>query len=356
MAWGCVPRPFMKNAEEKINADVDHWVDSYPIWVPCGLMIPFGWAFRGREFPSCKKGERRKRWENEQHHGQQTKFAETRLSPCSVRPRRAEDNISSLSLDPRMGLEDSVLRRLPLEVRQEIYRYVFGYQNNSMILVPFKIRAVPEGDWLWDPPHMELNGRRITRDDNRFWPQRPALLRTCRQVYVEAIQILYTRSTFVITHPELLFRFARCTTAQNFNSIRNLCISIPQEHTPVFSRWRRADDDACVQQWQNFWIAVAGIAHLRTLEVDLSATIGVLYEIPHEDRCDLLIRPIKEIRGLRRFRLDFKIIIGSGRDKTEVPLHEATKMLIRQIEAAVLSPRGAPEQEATGSVIKAIKV
>lgn len=355
MAWGCVPRPFMKNAEEKINADVDHWVDSYPICVPCCLMIPFGWAFRGRGFPNCKKGKRRKRWENGHHQGQQTKYAATRLSPCSVRPRRAEDNISNLGLVPTMGLEDSALSRLPLDVRQEIYSYVFGSQKNSMILVPFKIRAVPEGGSLWDPLRTELNGRRITRDENRFWPQRPALLRTCRQVYIEAILILYTRSTFVITRPELLFRFARCTTAQNFNSIRNLCISIPQEHTPVFSEWDRADSDACVQQWQDLWTAVAGIENLRTLEVDLSTTIGVLYEVPQEDRCDSVLRPIKTIRGLQRFRLNFQIIKGSGRDKTEVPLQEATKILIRQIEAAVMLPRGAPEQEATSSAIEAIK-
>ncbi|KAL8928151.1 MAG: hypothetical protein Q9208_001861 [Pyrenodesmia sp. 3 TL-2023] len=350
MAWGRVPRPFVKNAEEKIDADPDHWVDSYPIWVPCGLMIPFGWAFRGRYFPNCKKGNRRKRWESGNHQGQQTKYPETRLSPCSVRPRRAEDNISNLDLDPRMGLKDSILSRLPLEVRQEIYSYVFSNQKNSMILVPFKIRAVPEGDWLWDPLRTDLNGKRITRREDRFWPQRPALLQTCRQVYVEATQILYTRSTFVITHPVLLFRFARCTTARNFNSIRNLCVRIPQNHTPVFSGWDRSDS-ACVQQWQDFWTAVAGIEHLRTLEVDLSTSVGILYEIPQDGRFELAIRPIQKIRGLQRFRLDFTII--KGRDKIEVPLPETTKTLIRQVEAAVMLPKEAPEQEATSSMIEA---
>ncbi|KAL8901343.1 MAG: hypothetical protein Q9207_005257 [Kuettlingeria erythrocarpa] len=355
MAWGCVQRPFVKKAEEKIGADVDQWVDSYPIWVSCCLMIPFDWLFRGRKFPDCKEGkrkrwehERRKRWRKEHFdaanpppHRQQIKYVPTRLSPCSVRPRRAEDNISNLDLDPRMGLEDSVLGRLPLEVRQEIYGYVFGHQKNSLILVPFKVRAVPEHECWQRYPHLaELNGRRITRDDKRFWPERPALLRTCRQVYIEAVHILYTRSAFVITHQEILLRFAKTTSAQNFNSIRNLCISIPQARTPIMSRFGHLYSPSESQRWRDFWTTVAGIECLRTLEVDLCTTIDELDEVSQEEGCQWVIGPIKKLRGLRRFRLDFRIIKGSGigNQKTEVPLEEATKTLVREIEAAVLSP------------------
>ncbi len=355
MACGCVQWPFVRKAEEKIGADEDHWVDSYPIWVSCCLMIPFGWLFRGRKCPDCKEGkrkrwehERRKRWKNEHIDPanpppgrQQIKYVPTRLSPCSVRPRRAEDNISNLDLDPRMGLQDSILGRLPLEVRQEIYGYVFGHQKNSMILVPFKVRAVPEHECWQRYPHLsELNGRRITRNDKRFWPERPALLRTCRQVYLEALHILYTRSTFIITHQEILLRFAKTTNARNFNSIRNLCISIPQARTPIMSRLCYTYSASEFQRWRDFWTTVAGIECLRTLEVDLCTTINELDEVPQEEGCQSVVGPIRKIRGLRRFRLDFKIIKGSGigNQKTEVPLEEATKAFIREIEARVLSP------------------
>ncbi|KAI4175613.1 MAG: hypothetical protein LQ346_008051 [Caloplaca aetnensis] len=266
------------------------------------------------------------------------------MSPCSLRPRRDEDNISSLELDPSVGLEDSLLNRVPLEIRQEIYSYVLGRQDNFLIMVPFKIRAVLDS-CTWDRNHrdhpertdpldIKANGQRITDQRRRFWPQRTALLCTCRQAYAEAIGLLYTQNTFVITHPQMLFRFAKSIPIQRFNSIRNLRVSFS---TPscgalsywTFNYWRRAE-------WEMFWKLVASMDDLRTLRVDILDWTAENLS-PHNS----LLRDISHIRGLQIFRLNIRRIhrlLGAFMDGIEVQ-PEGTNDFIRCIEAAVVLPK-----------------
>lgn len=276
--------------------------------------------------------------------GQQTKYPETRMSPCSLRPRRDEDNISNHELDPRMGLEDSILHRLPLEIRQVIYSYVLGRQDNFLIMVPFKLRALLDS-CTWDSQHrdhpqrcypldVKANGRWITDQRRRFWPQRTALLRICRQVYVEAIGLLYTQNTFVITHPQILFRFAKSIPIQRFNSVRNLRISFSPRNCGVlsywaFNYWRRAE-------WDMFWKLVASMEGLRTLKVDiLDGTADNLS--PHNS----LLGDIMHIRGLQMFLLNIRRTRWPlcALDNGEVPLAEGTKNFIQCIKAAVVLPK-----------------
>ncbi len=248
-----------------------------------------------------------------QPNGQQTKYPETRMSPCSLQPRRDEDNISSLELDPSVGLDGSFLNRLPLEIRQEIYSYVLGRQDNFLIMVPFKIRAVLDS-CTWDSNHrdhperidpldIKANGQRITDQRRRFWPQRTALLRTCRQAYVEAIELLYTQNMFVITHPQMLYRFAKSIPVERFNSIRNLRISFSTSNCGALSYWslnywRQAE-------WEMFWKLVASMEDLQTLKVDiLDWTDDNLS--PHK----YLLGNIIHIRGLQNFRFNIGEYIG----------------------------------------------
>ncbi|KAL8897972.1 MAG: hypothetical protein Q9207_006933 [Kuettlingeria erythrocarpa] len=267
------------------------------------------------------------------------------MSPCSLRPRRDEDNISRLELDPRAGLDDSLLSRLPLEIRHEIYNYVLGRQDNFLIMVPFKIRAVLDS-CTWDSNHLDhpersdpldikANGQRITDPRRRFWPQRTALLRTCRQAYVEAVGLLYTRNTFVITHPQMLYRFAKSIPVQRFNLIRNLRISFSASNCGVlsywtFNYWRRAE-------WEMFWKLVASMDDLRTLKVDI-----LDWTYYHLSPYNSLLRDISHIRGLQIFGLNIRTInrpSDASINEVEVPLAEGTNDCIRGIEAAVVLPK-----------------
>ncbi|KAI4153826.1 MAG: hypothetical protein L6R39_001496 [Caloplaca ligustica] len=362
MAWGCVLWPFLKNAKRKAKADEDRWRNSYPVWAPCGIMIPFGWLFRGREWPTCRKSPSRRRWETLQRRWalerdrdpqansskEQTKYPEPRISPCSLRPRQDEDTISDLDLNLGMSLKKSIMHRLPLEIRQEIYAYVLGTQRNLLILLPFKIRAVPDEGWVSGHPlDADINGRLINCEELRFWPQRTALLRTCRQVYVEAAELLYTRSTFVIKHPHILPRFAQSIPAKRFNSIRHLCVTISLRRCGPSSAYRPGPG-RYIEEWNHLWETAAGIQHLQTLELTLRECV-----FRHSPDLDYpiyraVLEPLLKIRGLRSFHIQFTKLgahdFESCPEHTEV-LPESAQSLIRCIKAAVRMPRKEQELE-----------
>ncbi|KAL8941247.1 MAG: hypothetical protein Q9216_002350 [Gyalolechia sp. 2 TL-2023] len=227
MAFSAVKWPFRENATKKLRADKDRWADSYPIWTPCCLILPFGWLFRGRQWPNREKDCRRRTRPTEPRAGppsrEQTKYPETRISPCSLRPRKDDDNISSLELYQTNALAASLLKRLPLEVRQEIYGYVLGRHKNCLVLLPFKIRAIPETNYTGSNVlAASRNQGFLSARGHLIWPRRPALLRTCRQIYTEAVGLLYAGNTFVIKHPEILFHFSKAIPPQRLNSLRSL--------------------------------------------------------------------------------------------------------------------------------------
>ena len=335
MSCSFVKWPFMDNANRKIEAQEDRWVDSYPIWVPCCIMLPFGWLFRGRRWPDCKKSAHRRRWEREQREGptsrEQTKWPETRLSPCSLRPRREDNkNISDLNLALSAGLGNSILNRLPLEIRQEIYSYVLGKEENCLIIVPFKLRTVPPEQYISNVMNAAVNGRLILEDGNGLWPQRPALLRTCRQVYTEAVRLLYTGNTFVIKHPELLLRFAKAIPPQRFDSIRSLHVCLNPRQSGNFSSWVDS------QEWKVFWHNIAGIKNLQNLEVNISDEIHSTNPTKAETVCRTLLLPLLQIRGLLTCRLNVRVLYmvgGFHHYAEDLPISPKTKAFLRKIES-----------------------
>lgn len=347
MAFGFVKYPFMANANKKIKADQDRWENSYPVWVPCCVMIPFGWLFRGRKFPSCKKNSLRRRWEEEQKKGppprEQTKYPETSISPCSLRPRKADDNISNFELDRSRGLDASILKRLPLEIRQEIYGYVLGRQENCLVMLPFKIRATT-GKNMHPGKNVSkahTNQYIFLEEENRFWPHRPALLRTCRQIYVEAVSLLYTGNTFVFRHPEVLRRFKRSIAPQRWHCIRSLrfCLLYSGSKAAYLFSPAREED------WRQLWFTIASMKNLINLDVELIDKVDV--EVgPWEfiDKlCQSLLTPLLQLRGLHHFQLTLFPDHGEkcSPDLGPVPLAPETRALIRLIEDTVKLPREA---------------
>ncbi|KAL8931344.1 MAG: hypothetical protein Q9211_007033 [Gyalolechia sp. 1 TL-2023] len=346
MAFSFVKWPFLENANKKIKADKGHWVDSYPVWVPCCVMLPFGWLFRGRTWPNCEKSARRRRWESETQYvpppREQTKYPVTRISPCSLRPREEDDNISNLELDQTKGFDLSLLKRLPLEIRQEIYGYVLGRQENCLILLPFKIRAVPEGHHIskTDVVWASTNGRVISGNGKRFWPQRPALLRTCRQIYTEAISLLYSDNTFIIKHPELLLRFAKAIPPQRLDCIRTLRVCLQPWHCGVVSQW--AHTPSRREEWESFWRIVAAMQNLMNLDVEI---VDEIYSHPwaeEQNISQILLPSLLRLRGLHTFRLTVNIRHATSyfqRGMEAVPLTRETKALMELIEKLVKLPR-----------------
>ncbi|KAL8688620.1 MAG: hypothetical protein Q9218_005512 [Villophora microphyllina] len=342
MAFGFVKWPFLENAERKLADEGERWDDSYPIWVPCCLMMPFGWLYRGRRWPDCKKSHRQKDWEYQKRMDscqarEQTKYPMTRISPCSLRPRAEDDNISNFDLNQTIDVERSTLYRLPLELRQEIYSYVLGREENCLVFIPFKIRAIPNSSAghlirTSNVTSSQLNQNLVARMDELFWPQRTALLRTCRQICHEAIGLLYTGNTFVVKHPRVLFAFIKSIPPQRLDSIRKLHISL----TPPCAY------DFAPEEWERFWEIILHLKRLRKLHVEMD------YDIPYRDHeayeeADLsqqFLQPMLLLRGLTDFKLDLRVSL----DGDEVRLSVATKKLMKRVEKDARLLREEPRQ------------
>ena len=60
------------------------------------------------------------------------------------------------------------------------------------------------------------------KDHRALDPRRAALLKTCRQTYLEAIDILYTTNTFVLHDIPTLITLSKTIPSQRLNFISNL--------------------------------------------------------------------------------------------------------------------------------------
>ncbi|KAL8706959.1 MAG: hypothetical protein Q9201_000007 [Fulgogasparrea decipioides] len=345
MAFAWVKYPFVTNAERKMAEEEGRWDDSCPVWVACGLMLPCGWLFRGREWPSFRKGDRRRDWEREKVFEacparNQTKYPQTRISPCTLKPRADDDNISVLSLDQPTGLQASRLNRLPLEIRQEIYGYVLGREENCLVMLPFKVRATAEkasSAGYIDVMDAAVNQGLVIRDDVFFWPQRTALLRSCRQIYAEAVDLLYSGNTFVIKHPRVFLAFA--VPPQRLNSIRNLRIALkPPQYSSV--------ETVCwmFHEWSRFWDIIVKMKRLKKLHVSIDYVLHdpALLNFPLDDErhCQSILHPMLSLSGLSDFKLDLRLLQAyNGMREEEVSLTRETKALVERIGEAAKRPR-----------------
>lgn len=345
MAFGCVKWPFMENAERKMRSEGDRWDASYPVWVPCCLMIPFGWLFQGRLWPSWKKGRSRRKWETEQKllscpAKNQTKYPETSISPCSLQPRDQDDNISTLSVAEDSGIQKSRLSLLPLEIRREIYGYVLGREENCLVLLPFKIRAVPLPHPIVTKGNAIHPARNVTKYESSFWPHRPALLRTCRQVYQEAVNLLYSANVFVIKHTLILNSFAKRVHPARLNAIRSLRVSIQQQGWCTSCECDRHASCILPQQaWRLCWETIAGMQHLTTLHVDIDYPMS-----KHRGQldCQMMLRDLMALRGIAHFSLELNLwsaYTSSGGGPLVVPVREETKAIMARIKETARLPR-----------------
>jgi hypothetical protein len=107
--------------------------------------------------------------------------------------------------------------RLPREIRDEIYTY--------------SLRAA---SWVETTPRMLLAAA-----DYAFKPPTSGILRTNKQIYHEAIEILYSKNIFKFHEPEHLFAFEDQIGSENCMRVREMSIWImfPSVPDSVPSNW-----------------------------------------------------------------------------------------------------------------------
>lgn len=127
-----------------------------------------------------------------------------------------------------------------------------------------------------------------------------SLLRSCRKLYVEAIDTLYQSQTFEMANPENLIHFCMTVLPQRSNVVRRLQLTNNMEHREVqeqpefFSKWNRA---------------CGFLSNMRALE-ELKVYINDPYtyifpSVPTED----ILGPLTAVTAVKKFlvRISWKL-------------------------------------------------
>ncbi|KAL8990635.1 MAG: hypothetical protein Q9169_008076 [Polycauliona sp. 2 TL-2023] len=272
-----------------------------------------------------------------------------RANPRFLRPRDkdTEDTISILNLDRgrERGSKNSssspgLLGKLPLEIRQEIYGYVLGREENKILILSSKIRAFATG--VFAPQFVEVSRY-------GFWRNRTAILRVRRQVYVEAVELLYTGNTFILEHPRVLVAFSQAVLPKRFNAIRNIRVRFQEAEWPVIEYpldWKQPCSESGLLQrerWFRCWETIIGMQYLRSLHIEIRYTLS--RHLENKRACQDLLLPLLGLRGIKdlRFRLEFGAMDRSERyyDKRDWESGKETRKLVGRIRGAAKLPRGA---------------
>jgi len=209
--------------------------------------------------------------------------------------------------NPASNASSPLLCKIPIEIRREIYGYVLGQQVIHILLVPRRIRHIcctsptitdftrdccPHPGMSPVPQHVPIPPSRIA----------VAILRTCRQIYTEALPVLYGSNTFDINDLSAFVFLAAAIPPKGLASIRFLHVLWFAEFPPLRgesskSAFEAPFDDATFMQ---FWTVLATrMPALRELRMATHHSIwtGTI------DMKDEWVQPIKRVNGLDIFEM-----------------------------------------------------
>ncbi|KAF2640452.1 hypothetical protein P280DRAFT_319428 [Massarina eburnea CBS 473.64] len=219
----------------------------------------------------------------------------------------------------------SHLMRLPLELRQMIYRAVLGDSTMHMVLKENKLGHLR----CRAPSAIEcplgFNGRTLSReccwgtvDSANIWMSMTGdaaentdggivgMLRSCRQVYSEAIDYLYSTNCFSFSDLDCLRYFSSTILPQRFALIRTLdiewCLTWPiydpiaQSLLLTTPALYPPHDEAT---WEETWRIVAEMPNLRFIRVSLLHFDGF-----RDARCEgKMLAPLRKVTRPVRFEV-----------------------------------------------------
>lgn len=218
-------------------------------------------------------------------------------APKPLGRRRRE--LSPASSKRKEQTKSLLLSRLPLEIRLQIYEYVLGGELIHLVQIPKRIALVhcqlvnqpgncqrfccPPAIAKWPTNYSDNAHMRRPSDNMGYYifdvqeilraslsNANFAFLRTCRQVYMEAINIPYSSNIFEVDDLTTLLYFSQTIRSQRLSQIKHLQIRweffIPPMqaaaglHHP--QREVSHSDDTWVQFWQTVATKMTGLSHL----------------------------------------------------------------------------------------------
>ncbi|MCJ1470033.1 hypothetical protein MMC07_008678 [Pseudocyphellaria aurata] len=218
-------------------------------------------------------------------------------SPPSPQPSWAPKTTikTKTKIPPNPQLDCALLSRLPLELRLEIYGYVFGGPVVHLIQIP---RRIAHTRCRLPTTCASRKCRPATRIP--LHPQlrtiataNVALLKTCRRVYTEAAHVLYAANTFDVNHLNTFLSFCHTILPSRLAAITSLHLNWPTLDLAFGSI-----NTDCFTQWWLCWDNIAcWLRSLRDLKLCMGTGTVLLLQAPW-------VGPLCKVGPLRRFELE----------------------------------------------------
>ncbi|KAI4242010.1 MAG: hypothetical protein L6R40_004237 [Gallowayella cf. fulva] len=209
-----------------------------------------------------------------------------------------------------------LLRNLPLEIRLHIWREVIGgnlfhiaFDRSKRLLHCYLCQdfSTSAGSHGWDRyPRCQGSLRQPCFFYSRpicFFPwgekyafRAMSFLLTCRQIYAEAVDLLYAANVFNVDDSETLVRLMKGAVPR-FRQIQTLHVNVAmwKIRCPDVSQIPAAQHP-CTTQWTSFWAWLSKYAGLRHLRLDIYGTSRAGFE--END-----MEPLLQLKGLKTFDL-----------------------------------------------------
>ncbi|KAI4170492.1 MAG: hypothetical protein LQ346_008851 [Caloplaca aetnensis] len=228
-------------------------------------------------------------------------------TPIPLPPHRPRN----LSVVPFKGSTThcQFLSILPLEIRQEIYKYVVGCKRVHIVRKGKQMAHVrckcldSDTDFT---RNCRLAARHAYQGKSRLAftsNGNVALLRTCRQIYTEAVGIMYSTNTFDFDHQDLFLFFARSILPQRLAMIRNLHLCLGTANVDqTFTAGERA-----INGWSLMWEIIGrDMLALRHLRLRLTEDFPLYTTMYPTLNGDYWVKSILQVRNLKTFHLQFR--------------------------------------------------
>lgn len=259
----------------------------------------------------------------------------SRLSRTGSSPVPRKHRVLSVSQEAsNAGLFD----RLPFEIRHLIYVYVLGGDLLHLTQTSASNEMGHHAYQLSQPcfHHYHTAGRPSPK-------YLLCLLKTCRQIYIEASPVIYSTNTFGIfgAHnlPEFC-EFSRKIRKDCLDSITSIYINCQaDDYVSSTVRVRSSPierrGNVFLQDWKQTWeILATQMPGLRDLKVRLIRTCFPQLKLALEEDW---VKPMLEVRGLRRFGFD--LAQGIGSEDSTAEYNEMLEWFQNELQTSMCAPR-----------------
>lgn len=235
-----------------------------------------------------------------------------------------------LSISPcqTSNRDSMLLGRLPAELRVEIYKYVLGGELFHLYPIPKRMTHDFCPSIAWNDGYCEnclkvepvaLQAMLIT---DRVPNNDIALLKVCRQVYIEASDFLYAKNVFEFGDLISFIYFSQTIRPRRLAAITRLQIC-----------WEIPCTSKDLRTWKRGWHIIATEMSALT---DLRLMLNFSYRAKSISAC---IEHIQEVRGLKSFNLEFKPSVIEAMTAHGTDLVQVTEFLQRFIQRSVCSKK-----------------